>query len=199
MIKKCKKCGKPRCETISMALCYDCFKKWKSDCDKKHREKYKKKLLKQKRDKYYSGGKYICKECGKEFRRGVKRSFCSKNCAYNFWKRTEIRKEENNPMWKNGSDGGTIKKRYKEYLEKRGYNPENMGCEICKITNAMAYDLHHIVFRSEMPNHPELHNPRNIIYICRSCHSFLHGSKRKAREEIVKKRNLEELFNTKLL
>lgn len=181
-----------------MALCYDCFKKYKSECDKRYRDKYKEKLLKKKRDWYYSGKNYICEECGKEFKRGVKREFCSRRCAYNYWKKNGIRKEKNNPMWKNGSDGGTIKKRYREYLEEKGFNPEMTGCEICKDRNAMVYDLHHIIWRSEMPNHSKLHDPRNIIYVCRSCHMYLHRNKRVAREKLVRERKLEELFDTKL-
>ena len=90
----------------------------------------------------------------------------------------------------------TIAKRYIDHLEKQGKDINLLGCELCHRQDASVYDFHHIVFKSEAPHHPELNNPRNIIYVCRSCHMFLHGSKRENRKHLIKERKLDELFST---
>ena len=82
------------------------------------------------------------------------------------------------------------------HLEKQGKDINLLGCELCHRQDASVYDFHHIVFKSEAPHHPELNNPRNIIYVCRSCHMFLHGSKRENRKHLIKERKLDELFST---
>jgi len=70
-------------------------------------------------------------------------------------------------------------------------------CEYCHISR-FCLELHHIVYKSEQPNHKELNNPLNLITACRRCHEKLHGDK-SLRNELVEDRGLEALFNCKLL
>lgn len=81
----------------------------------------------------------------------------------------------------------------KDYRSKRfneiGYNK----CELCNRSDSFKYATHHIVYASEKPRHPELHNERNLIFLCDKCEEWLHGSK-KRREKLVYLRDLERLF-----
>ncbi len=71
-------------------------------------------------------------------------------------------------------------------------------CEECGATNTI-FDVHHIIFRSEKPKHPEIDNPRNLILVCRKCHDRLHGKtgllKKEVRRHLVISRKLDEIFN----
>lgn len=66
-------------------------------------------------------------------------------------------------------------------------------CEKCTATHSIQFSVHHIVFRSEKPKHPELNNVRNLIYLCFDCHEGYHKAK-KSRNELVSERNLTDLF-----
>lgn len=68
-----------------------------------------------------------------------------------------------------------------------------LRCEKCKTTRSIQFSTHHIVFRSERPKHPELNNPKNLIYLCFDCHEGYHKDK-KSRNDLIKERNLTELF-----
>jgi len=57
------------------------------------------------------------------------------------------------------------------------------------------FSTHHIVFRSEKPNHPEMNNPANLIFLCHNCHEGFHNDKR-SRNYLVKERGLQELFGS---
>ena len=57
-------------------------------------------------------------------------------------------------------------------FERDGYN----HCERCQKSNGIL-DLHHIVFRSEAPNHENLNNELNLIILCRDCHNWFHSAK----------------------
>lgn len=106
---------------------------------------------------------------------------------------SEQRKGEGNPAWNGGNSHHTIAKRYHEHLQNVGYDVEEQGCELCHKTNQPLYDIHHIVYKSERPKHKEMHNIRNLIFVCRSCHMNLHASKL-SRASLVAERNLTELF-----
>lgn len=54
-------------------------------------------------------------------------------------------------------------------------------------------ETHHIMYRSEVPNHPSLHHPQNLLLVCRKHHSWLH-EKKDRRKTIVLSRNLHKLF-----
>jgi len=72
-------------------------------------------------------------------------------------------------------------------------------CQNCGRSNAMKYDFHHIVYKSEARRHPELHNKRNLIHVCtgvdgaQGCHEWFH-LKKENRNAIVEERRLHELF-----
>jgi|14BtaG_2_1085337.scaffolds.fasta_scaffold44495_1 5-methylcytosine-specific restriction endonuclease McrA len=82
---------------------------------------------------------------------------------------------------------------YIENLEDNGYDVRSCGCERCGRTTGDRFSVHHIVYKSEAPKHKNLDDHRNLIFICETCHSWFHGSK-KRRDDLVKKRKLWELF-----
>lgn len=91
---------------------------------------------------------------------------------------------------------GTYKSKYLNHLERTGYNIVWSGCELCSVTNREFYDVHHIVFKSEMPKHRNLNNVKNLIYVCRKCHDKLHDKKGN-RKRLVEDRELDKLFGNK--
>ena len=124
-------------------------------------------------------------------------NFCSKQCYYDHEKKNRIGKK--NPAWKNGSHAHTYNKAYKKYVENvLNTTLEQLGCERCGVTSGTLFDRHHIIYKSEKPKHPMLNTVANLIQVCRSCHMLLHGNK-KLRNELIVKRNLEQVFNCKLL
>lgn len=81
-----------------------------------------------------------------------------------------------------------------EMLDKFGY----IYCQHCqKSRNVYKFEVHHIIFRSEAPEHPEIHNKRNLIILCSKCHKegkdSFHNQKNK-RDYLIKSRKLDELF-----
>ena len=74
-------------------------------------------------------------------------------------------------------------------LEEFGYT----FCQHCGISTAFKFHVHHIYFRSEYPKHKYLHDINNLIILCDKCHEKFHGNK-SIRNEIIKKRNLTQLF-----
>lgn len=213
-MKTCKICGEEK-NIFKMGRCYDCFmeykrkkdreyreknKEWKREQDRKYRERNKERLKQKKKEEYYNKGNIrYCKNCKKEFRspKWVGKKFCSKKCQGLFWKKNGFHRLSDNPVWKNGNHSTTYRKIFINHLEEQGVDIEKMGCQICGVTTAMAYDIHHIVYRSEAPNHPKLNDPINMVFVCRSCHNYLHYRKNK-RDSIVKERGLEEVFNKQL-
>lgn len=211
--KKCQDCGLKK-EMYKGSRCFECFKKHKSEVDKRwrdrnierkrkrdreYREKNKEKISKKKKERYYSGVTKYCKNCGKIYKRPLNKAkkFCSNNCQFEFWRQYGVRKRENNPAWKNGNHSNTYKNIFLEDIKKKGIDLEKEGCQLCGRVNSLAYDIHHIVFRSECPNHPYLNDPINMIYLCRSCHSRLHYKKNR-RKQLVQERGLEDIFNKQL-
>jgi hypothetical protein len=76
-------------------------------------------------------------------------------------------------------------------------------CEVChKDDKGTVFHIHHIIYRSERRNHPEIHNKRNLIHVCAEfsgcCHDLFHESKGN-RDELVKERRLNELFGDDVL
>ena len=71
-------------------------------------------------------------------------------------------------------------------------------CEHCqKSKGVYKFEVHHIIFRSEAPEHEHLHNKRNLIILCSSCHNgsgdSFHNRKEK-RNYLIEQRKLYELF-----
>lgn len=155
-----------------------------------------------------------CRNCANVFKPYQSlQVFCSYECSmehrrkkrnYN-WKDESRAKRtgKNNPAYRNGTrtNGKSYSAKHlrvcgkyrKKFLEKYGY----LFCEKCKISNAIRYETHHIVYASEKPMHKELHNDRNLILLCIGCHNEMHGAK-KMRNDLVEKRNLNELFECEL-
>lgn len=79
-----------------------------------------------------------------------------------------------------------------EMLSEYGY----IFCQNCGTSKSFKFEVHHIIFRSEKPNHPEIHNKLNLLIVCRSCHNNFHG-KKELRNRLVESRKLKELFNLK--
>jgi len=75
-------------------------------------------------------------------------------------------------------------------LDVHGYN----FCQYCYTSNSFMFSVHHIVFRSEMPNHKEIHNRKNLIIVCQKCHDDFHNNK-SIREPLLEKRGLKKLFD----
>jgi len=83
----------------------------------------------------------------------------------------------------------------KRFEEKNGY----LFCEMCggNINTTPRFETHHIVYASEAPKHKELHNDKNLILLCCSCHHLLHSEKSR-RNKLVEERELNKLFDRNL-
>jgi len=86
----------------------------------------------------------------------------------------------------------------KEFIKKNEY----LFCENCGINKngASWFEVHHIYFASRFPRHQELHNFKNLILLCKKCHTGFHGGD-KFKEKFLKLekvRGLKKLFNTKI-
>jgi 5-methylcytosine-specific restriction endonuclease McrA len=71
-------------------------------------------------------------------------------------------------------------------------------CEHCqKSRGVYKFEVHHIIYRSEAPKHPYLHDKRNLIILCSDCHNgsgdSFHNNKSK-RNYLIEERNLHEIF-----
>lgn len=157
-----------------------------------------------------------CSVCSKPYRPYTTLSkYCSADCRVENmklkrpqnlrWKpeQVEKRKGKGNPAYKHGlrvtgkvtdeiGQKAYMKVRDKikaDMLEEHGY----MFCERCKINQSYQWEMHHIVYRSEAPQHEHLHNPRNLINLCVKCHNHYHKNKSN-RNDLVEERNLQELF-----
>jgi hypothetical protein len=166
-----------------------------------------------------------CKYCAKAFKpyNGLQQ-FCSYNCANEHqrhnkkrtWtpERREARKGANNPNFRNGqyiredkwqqpirkqTTGErqfvrNAKEIEAEMIERVGYK----YCQYCTASNSPRFERHHIIYRSEKPNHPSLHSKVNILIVCIACHNEFHKHKI-LRNGLVKKRGLDKLFGADVL
>ena len=66
-------------------------------------------------------------------------------------------------------------------------------CDHCYRSDKGGYEIHHIIFRSEAPEHEDLHHPQNLILVCRDCHNLFHGRKH-YRDPYIAARKLWKLF-----
>ncbi len=169
---------------------------------KRYYEKYKEKIiLKVKNFKPY---KHICNNCLIEFNSWHKNTrYCSSKC--NYIKSKELRIWELNPSYRNWmySKLSNINKMrvWQEIFKKVCKILDDdilnkfwyLYCQNCWTSNSLRFEHHHIIYRSEKPKHEELHNIKNIILVCIKCHNYFHKSKWN-RNDIVKERNLNELF-----
>jgi hypothetical protein len=121
--------------------------------------------------------------------------------------KVEKRKGINNPAYKNGGRCLGVKQdnagdklyrknrdAYKEeIINEKGY----ICCEKCG-RNDGRIETHHIVYRSEKPNHEHLHSKENLIFVCVLCHNWFHKAKGN-RNELVQERKLNLLFGNDIL
>lgn len=70
-------------------------------------------------------------------------------------------------------------------------------CEHCQRTQSFLQG-HHIIWRSERPGHPNLHDKVNILLVCFDCHDKFHRH-RNTRDKIVISRGLDKIFDIYVL
>jgi len=76
-----------------------------------------------------------------------------------------------------------------------GYN----FCQHCGMTSCgPKLEVHHIVFRSEAPNHENLHHINNLVILGTYCHKKFHDVK-SSRNFLIKERGLNSLFGKNLI
>jgi hypothetical protein len=141
--------------------------------------------------------------------------FCSANCRVENQKSKRSRRwnsestqkmiGENNPAFRNGMYARSTSRTgegMKLFLRNRNeMREEMMGkyghllCEHCNTTQTLRFEMHHIVYRSEKPNHPNLHDKINLINLCIQCHNDYHKSKL-MRENLIVERNLIKIFGS---
>src|SRR3990167_4214215 len=168
------------------------------ECAKENNRRWLEKISKKK-----------CKLCKQDFeiinRMKPQRKYCY-GCTNKA--KSLTKKAEKNPNWIGGK---AFHKKPKYSLRMRRHNfvcqqfrkvfIEEHGypfCEVCKISNeikAFKFETHHIYYVSHHPKNENLHHPKNLIFICRSCHKKFHGGEyKKIFAEIEKDRGLKELF-----
>jgi hypothetical protein len=161
----------------------------------------------------------ICSFCKKEFIPYTSLDkFCSSKCRLDSLKSTrkfnwnnesiEKRMGENNPgyrhgQYKRGFKQNGIGQRFftKNAIEIEQKMIDDIGykcCEYCGVSNPIKFERHHIIFRSEKPNHPHLHDKENIYILCIQCHNEFHKHK-SLRNQLVINRNLNEIFGDDVL
>lgn len=112
--------------------------------------------------------------------------------------------------WRKGNHTTTIKPKVSEsdliFQENREILIANVKkkygklvCERCLKPNCgIRFHTHHIIYRSEKPKHPEIHNLKNLIHLGQPCHDWYH-SKKSNRNGLVEKRKLNLLFGNDVL
>lgn len=158
----------------------------------------------------------ICGVCKVEFNPYTSLDkFCSANCRVENQKSKRSRRwnsestakriGENNPAFRNGMYARSTNKTAEgvrlflrnrnEMREEMMGNYGHLFCEHCKTTQTLQFEMHHIVYRSEKPNHPNLHDKINLINLCIQCHNDYHKSKL-MRENLIAQRNLIDVFGS---
>ena len=135
-----------------------------------------------------------CKVCSKEFHKyKTTDRYCSSICAKSNLKpisKTPLKKT----ISKSNKEFNAVKAALKcEISSEQGY----ITCQHCGINNSYIWETHHIFYRSEMPNHKYLNDPRNLIVLCCDCHRWFHESKEN-RKRLVEERGLKQLFGLNL-
>lgn len=92
------------------------------------------------------------------------------------------------------TESSTLKKNRdeleEEMIDQFGY----IFCQKCgKNKCGFKFEFHHIVYRSEAPKHPNLHDKINLILLGSECHDWFHKDKSR-RDYLIKERNLKDIF-----
>jgi 5-methylcytosine-specific restriction endonuclease McrA len=90
------------------------------------------------------------------------------------------------------------KKERPKIVDKQLFEHGYTFCQHCNSSDAFKFHVHHIVFRSEKPNHTHINYPLNLIIVCDSCHNDFHANKG-LRNKLVRDRELYEVFGTDIL
>lgn len=144
-----------------------------------------------------------CQTCKKEFKPfNSLQNYCSYMCAKSKIKDTVYHKTVSkiplSPVYRVKNyihDLDKSKHIVKEQMIKdKGYK----YCQKCNVSYSSFWSYHHIVFRSEKPCHPLLHNAVNLIHLCEGCHNWFHELKHR-RMYLVKERGLDEIFGNDIV
>lgn len=133
---------------------------------------------------------YNCKTCDCKFSKRLSTDrYCSYKCA-SADKKVIYKSQIKRRISKSNKYYGKVRQLILDkYIDEEGY----FTCEHCGISSSTPLEIHHIFYRSEIPNHKHLNNPLNLIMCCRACHEYFHYSKDN-RKRIVEERGLNELF-----
>jgi hypothetical protein len=144
--------------------------------------------------------------------------FCSADCRvknqkskrkFN-WTPEQVAKRigNKNPAYRNGMySAGNAKtavgqrlfnKNNKEIREAQIQERGHIYCEYCQTSNSLRFEGHHLIYRSEKPMHPNLHDKENIYILCVGCHNEFHKHK-SIRNELVISRGLDKIFGADVL
>ncbi len=155
-----------------------------------------------------------CKYCQLKFKPYTSLDkYCSAQCRINNQKSKRTRNwskdkangiiGENNPSYRNGYYVRSNKKttkgerlfqaNAKKIKDEMIIEHGRIYCQNCNTFQSIRFESHHIIFRSEKPLHPKLHDPSNIIVLCIECHNEFHRTKSK-RDQLVKDRGLDKRF-----
>lgn len=144
-----------------------------------------------------------CKTCHKEFKPfNSLQKFCSYKCANtvscvyqsNVMK-VPVKQVYRSKNYISCPELDKSKKIIKaQMLKDRGHK----YCQKCNASSALFWNYHHIIFRSEKPCHPKLHDVVNLIHVCSDCHDWFHEMKNR-RMYLVKERGLNEIFGQDVL
>lgn len=207
-VKICKICKKeflPHHQLSNMCS-YECRKINKANRDKEYVKNNYEKIMSTRKKKYEISYN-ICKNAFNSFHKTSK--YCSRKCyfenekwsriwkwnpCYRNWKYTysnkDIKKVNYNHNWYKQTEFVKNCKIIKqEILEKYWY----VKCQHCNISNSLRRENHHLIFRSEAPRHKNIHNTRNILFVCIKCHNEFHKNN-SIRKQYVVDRKLWELF-----
>ena len=117
--------------------------------------------------------------------------YCSYKCSakhHKPLKRTPMKTKPKNAFEKE------FEKRKKEITQRLINTWGKVICEKCGIDKSISFSTHHIIFRSEKPNHEHLNSLENLIHLCYKCHENFHKEK-KSRNYLIEERRLWLLFD----
>lgn len=145
--------------------------------------------------------------------------FCSAECRINMqkskrkfnWTPEQVanRMGDKNPAFRNGMFARGVKnsaagmrlfQKNAKYIKKKMIDTVGfVSCQQCGISNPLyGFEAHHIIYRSEKPLHPNLHDKENIYILCKPCHNLYHKNK-SIRNELVLNRGLDKIFGIDVL
>lgn len=118
-----------------------------------------------------------CKGCGTPFMPfNSLNKYCSVKCREKYDKPFKEKKPFSKLSEKGKKGIAEFEKNKKilkaQIIEEHGH----LLCQRCKRVDR-PLETHHIVFRSERPGHPMLHDLINLILLCDECHDLFHDNK----------------------